>query len=228
METTPMTEETNNSENTNQESESSVNLLEELSNEFLMKKFRARLLAMEILTNGIGRNHSILHFGSSYMDGMLFTYISDLYNNGKLEDLDIKYTAIDVKENSVNFLREKNSELFQKIDFNSESKTIQDFLDQNRNSESSYDWTVISGVFDKIKYGAEQFKFIDTILMESLNLSKFGVIFTFDGNKENSNNYNIRSINSYLDSSYGRYRITKMDDNIYVVCVFKYQYSINN
>jgi hypothetical protein len=162
------------------------------------------------------------------MDGMLFTYISDLYNNGKLEDLDIKYTAIDVKENSVNFLREKNSELFQKIDFNSESKTIQDFIDENRNSESSYDWTVISGVFDKIKYGAEQFKFIDTILMESLNLSKFGVIFTFDGNKENSNNYNIRSINSYLDSSYGRYRITKMDDNIYVVCVFKYQYSINN
>jgi hypothetical protein len=86
----------NSNENSN-ELESSVNLMEELGNEYLKKKFKSRLMAVEILTNGIGRNHSILHLGSSYMNGMLFTYISDLYLHGKLDDLDIKYTGVDAK-----------------------------------------------------------------------------------------------------------------------------------
>jgi hypothetical protein len=217
----------NSNENSN-ELESSVNLMEELGNEYLKKKFKSRLMAVEILTNGIGRNHSILHLGSSYMNGMLFTYISDLYLHGKLDDLDIKYTGVDAKENNVKTLNDINEELFQKVNFNSESKTAQEFLDENRDSNINYDWTVITGIFDKNNYGNEQFKFIDTILSESLNLSKFGTIFTFDSMKENSKNYNIRILTSYLDSSYGRYKISKIDDNIYVICVYKYQYSINN
>lgn len=203
-------------------------LLDQLGEEYLRKKFRGRLLSMEILTYGIGKNHSVLHMGSSYMENVLFTYISDLYKNGQINDVELKYTGIDVKQDSIESLNEINKELFEKINFNSAQKPAQEFIDDAKNSGVEYDWSVITGIFDKNKYGSDQFKFVDTMLFETLNLSKFGVIFTFDASKEKSNNYSIRTFMSYLDSTYGRYKISKLDDEIYIICVYKYQYSINN
>jgi hypothetical protein len=207
---------------------STQNSLYEQSDEFIKSKILGHMMSSEMLVNGVGKDHTILHFGSMCNDSMLFRYISQLYKNGSVPDLNIKYTSIDVNENSIEKLREIDEELFEKINNNSQSISAQEFLDNNSNKNLSYDWTLITGIFDTPIYKSDQFKFIDSLILESMKMTKYGVIFSLNLLTEMYNDYDVNPFSAYLDSTYNRYKISKLDNNTFIVCIYKYNYSINN
>lgn len=185
--------------------------------------FRDELLAREILSCGIGKSDKILHFGSGFSDSLFFSYLSDLKSQNLVPDLSVKYSAVDVEVGCLDKITELNSRLENPIDVELHNKSMQSFLDDNN---ADYEWTIITGIFNKNLYGENQFQFIDKMIAESIKISNEGVVFTFDIQDENDDSYSIQHIISYIDSVYTRYRISRINEKNYVICINKYFHSI--
>lgn len=185
--------------------------------------FRDQLLSREILSCGVNINHSVLHFGAGYNNSMLFEYLTEIVKNNLVEKLDVEYTAVDVNQDKINQISNLNDNVG--INLETYSVDMQTFLDENT---KEFDWTIITGIFDKNLYDENQFHFIDKIVDESLKISKEGIIFTFDSSVENSEDYSIGGIIPYVESLYSRYRVSKINEFNYIICINKYYHSINN
>lgn len=193
------------------------------SNDDSILNFRDELLAREILGCGIGKTDRIVHFGSGFYDSLMFSYLSDLKSQNLIPGLEIEYTAVDIEDEKISKVKEINSNLDSPINVHLYNTTIQSFLDSN---QSEFEWSIITGIFDKRLYGEKQFEFLDKILGETLKISTEGIIFTFDTQKENDDNYSIQHILSYIDSVYSRYKVSRINEFNYVICVNKYFHSI--
>lgn len=195
---------------------------EQVMNDIL--NFRDQLLAREILSCGVGHLDSILHLGSGYSDNLVFTYLADLKAQNLVQDMAITYSAVDVDQNSLTRITDVNAKLEEPIEVNLYNQSAQLFLDENTNE---FGWTIITGLFDKNQYGEQQFQFIDKILAECLKKTTEGVIFTVDTQKEiDDPTYTIQHIIAYIESTYSRYRINRINEYNYVICVNKYYHSI--
>lgn len=195
---------------------------EQVMNDIL--NFRDQLLAREILSCGIGHLDSILHLGSGYSDSLLFTYLVDLKSQNLVQGMDITYSAVDVDGAALDTVTEVNSRLEEPIKVHLYNQPAQVFLDEN---SEQFGWTIITGLFDENQYGEQQFQFIDKILAESLKKTTEGVIFTIDTQKElDDTTYTIQHIIAYVESTYSRYRINRINEYNYVICVHKYYHSI--
>lgn len=195
---------------------------EQVMNDIL--NFRDQLLAREILSCGIGHLDSILHLGSGYSDSLVFTYLADLKSQNLVQGMDITYTAVDVDGAALDTVTEVNSRLEEPIKVHLYNQPAQVFLDEN---SEQFGWTIITGLFDENQYGEQQFQFIDKILAESLKKTTEGVIFTIDTQKElDDTTYTIQHIIAYVESTYSRYRINRINEYNYVICVHKYYHSI--
>lgn len=195
---------------------------EQVMNDIL--NFRDQLLAREILSCGIGHLDSILHLGSGYSDSLVFTYLADLKSQNLVQGMDITYSAVDVDGVALDSITEINSRLEEPINVHLYNQPAQMFLDEN---VEQFGWTIITGLFDENQYGEQQFQFIDKILAESLKKTTEGVIFTIDTQKElDDTTYTIQHIIAYVESTYSRYRINRINEYNYVICVHKYYHSI--
>lgn len=195
---------------------------EQVMNDIL--NFRDQLLAREILSCGVGHLDSILHLGSGYSDNLVFTYLADLKAQNLVQDMAITYSAVDVDQNSLTRITDVNAKLEEPIEVNLYNQSAQLFLDENTNE---FGWTIITGLFDKNQYGEQQFQFIDKILAECLKKTTEGVIFTVDTQTEiDDPTYTIQHIIAYIESTYSRYRINRINEYNYVICVNKYYHSI--
>jgi hypothetical protein len=210
----------------NSETNANVNQIDsggiEISFEEVLK-FRDQLLSREILSNGVNTSHKVLHLGAGYIDSMIFRYIVDIKKNGLVDNLTLSYTAVDTEPIKINQISQINSEENTHLDVRLIADTAQSFLDSNTDE---FDWTLITGLFNKNLYGDKQFEFLDKIIMESLKFSREGVIFTFDSSNENDENYSISNIINYVTSVYNRYRISRLNEENSVICIYKYYHSI--
>lgn len=184
-----------------------------------------QIVIREILTCGINTSDKVVHFGSGYNDNSFFKYLVSLKDQNLIGTISLEYTAVDVDESSNEKLNgiDTDNTLGAKIEFVNSS--MQEFLDENKNY---YDWSVITGLFDRNLYGDQQFQFIDKILDSCFNVSNNGIIFTFDVSKENDDTYTVRHIISYLESKFKRYRINKVNERYYVMCIYRHYYSPTN
>lgn len=186
-------------------------------------KFRDQLFAREILSCGVGVMDKIVHFGSGYKNSLLWDYLSSIKTQNLVENFGVIYTAVDADAHSINEISRTNAENATGIDVRLINNTMQSFLDTNTDE---FDWSIVTGIFDKNLYGEEQFKFIDTMITNLLNISREGLIFTFDSSRESDESYNINLVIDYLSSIYNRYRINRINEENYVICIYKYYHSI--
>lgn len=185
--------------------------------------FRDQLLSREILSCGVNIDHSMLHFGAGYNNSMLFEYLTNIVTNSLVQELNVKYFPVDVNSEKINHIIDLNQT--SNIEIHPTTIDMQTYLDENRDE---FDWTIITGIFDKNLYGENQFQFIDKIVSETLNISKEGVIFTFDSSVDTTDEYSIENIIQYVQSIYSRYKVSRINEHNYVICINKYFHSINN
>lgn len=186
--------------------------------------FRNQLLAKEILSSGVGHLDSILHLGAGSLDSTVFSFLADLKANNAVQGMDVKYNAVDVQQEALDKIATVNEKLAEPIYVNLHNVSAQEFLDNN---STEYTWTIISGIFDRNEYGEQQFQFVDKILAESLKVTTEGVIFTIDSRKQGDVfYYSIEQIIAYIQSTYSRYRISRVNEYDYVFCVYKYYHSL--
>ena len=184
-----------------------------------------QIVVREILTCGINTSDKVVHFGSGYKDNSFFRYLMLLRDQNLIGSISMEYTSVDVEKKvkeSLLQLSEQNTLGAQIETFNT---SMQEFLDENK---KYYDWSVITGLFDRNLYGDQQFQFLDKILDSCFNVSNNGIIFTFDVSKQNDDTYTVRHIISYIESKFKRYRINKVNENYYVMCIYRHYYSSTN
>jgi hypothetical protein len=183
-----------------------------------------QLISREILSCGVNTLDKINHFGSGYKNSIFFRYLLTLKNQGVLSNLGLLYNSIEPNEERQKELRNlyEQDSIGTSIEFITSS--MQEYLDE---SADSVDWSIITGVFDKNIYEHQQYQFIDKMITSSLNLSNEGVIFTFDSNYQDEF-YNIDGVIRYVNNTYNRYRISKIDERHYVICIYKYYHSSTN
>jgi hypothetical protein len=183
-----------------------------------------QLISREILSCGINTLDKINHFGSGYKNSIFFKYLLTLKNQGAVSNLGLLYNSIEPNEERQKELRNLYEEdsIGTSIEFITTS--MQEYLDE---SNDSVDWSIITGVLDNNLYEHQQYEFMDKMITSSLNLSNEGVIFTFDSNYQDAI-YNIEGIIRYVNNTYNRYRISKIDERHYVICIYKYYHSPTN
>lgn len=185
--------------------------------------FRNQLISREILSCGVGHLDSILHLGAGALDSSMFSFLADLKANNLVQDMAVQYNAVDVRQEVLDKISAINEKLVEPITVNLHNVSAQEFIDNNANE---YNWTIITGLFDKNEYGEQQFQFVDKILAESLKVTTEAVIFTIDTRKQLDDlYYSIGHIVGYVDSAYTRYRINRINEYDYVFCVYKYYHS---
>jgi len=196
----------------------------ELDNEDYLfnQKIRNEILAREILNFGVRKEDSILHIGSGFRNSLLFDYLVQLKSKLLISDLNIQYTSVDTNSEISDLILSMNNKLQEPIDVTLHTDSGQNYLDNNL---LEYNWTVITGIFDTIQYQENQYDFIDKVLGESLKYSKDGVIFTLDLEKENDKTY-IQEILMMIDDSSPRYKISRLNEFDYLICIYKYFHSI--
>jgi hypothetical protein len=186
-------------------------------------RFRDQLLAREILSSGVNISDKIVHFGAGYKNQLIWDYLSAIKQQNLVQEMEVIYTAVDVDAEAITAISKKNAEEQTGIDLRLVNNTMQSFIDTNTDE---FDWSIITGIFDTNLYGEEQFQFLDKIISSLLNYSKEGLIFTFDSSKEKDENYGISQIINYVSSLYNRYRINRINEENYIICIYKYYHSI--
>lgn len=182
-----------------------------------LKYISDSFLCKEILGCGVTQNDQILHLGSGYKKSIIFNYFKNLKFTNLVDFKNMEYTIVDVNPNVIQEILNSNTDSI--IDnLITHNQSAQSFLDENINK--IYDWTIITGIFDKNLYGAnKQFDFLDKILTSCLMISRSGVIFTFDSSKNSTEEYNSKYIISYLESLFKIYSITKFDEFNYIFSI---------
>lgn len=173
----------------------------------------------EILDCGISINNSVLHLGSGYKESLLFRYFTELKNKQLVSFENFEYTAVDVDENAIEYIDLLNTKNNTLENFSSFKKSAQYFLDEY---SYNYDWTLITGIFDKNLYGGEtQFEFLDKMISKCMSISKNGVIFTFDSLKDPQKEepYEPIDIISYLEYVSDIYSVSKITKQNYVFSI---------
>jgi len=186
-------------------------------------RFRDQLLAREILSSGVNISDKIVHFGAGYKNQLIWDYLSAIKQQNLVQEMGVIYTAVDADPEAITAISKKNSDEQTGIDLRLVNNTMQAFIDSNTDE---FDWSIVTGIFDKNLYGDEQFQFLDKIISSLLTSSKEGVIFTFDSSVEQSESYAISHIINYVSSLYNRYRINRINEENYIICIYKYYHSI--
>jgi len=216
-------EEISSVKETEEHTESTDSSIDEQQKQEEILRFRDQLLAREILSSGVNISDKIVHFGAGYKNQLVWDYLSAIKQQNLVQEMEVIYTAVDVDAEAIASISKKNAEEQTGIDLRLVNNTMQSFIDTNTDE---FDWSIVTGIFDKNLYGDEQFQFLDKILASLLNYSKEGVIFTFDSSKEKDENYGISQIINYVSSLYNRYRINRINEENYIICIYKYYHSI--
>jgi len=177
-------------------------------------KLKKEIFYNSILEFGITNTNSIIHFGCNF-DGGDFIKILDKKSK------EINYYGIDVDPDNI----EKLKSTYPRYLFNQNSIQLElDFIKETE-TPTSYDWVVITDLFNKNLYEKNQYMYIDSTIRESLQISNIGVIISFSTkHTEEDYEYGIGFLISYLNAIYSRFDIRKLDEKNYICCVYKWFY----
>ena len=166
--------------------------------------------AKDIIYCGIGQQESVLHFGAC--DNGL-NFIKNLDELG----LDIQYTAVDVKD-EIQTIFSDFEPLERTHTWISTQESMQEFIDNI--DEQKYNWTIITGVFDKPLYSERQYQFIDTTIKSCLEFSD-NVILTIDENSSADFKYSMIYLFSHFTNAYDIVTVKKIDAGKYIFHITK-------
>lgn len=183
---------------------------ENLSSDFDEKvKIKNEILNQTIFSLGIDEHHSIVHFGCGSRNKSFVKYA---------ENKNIEYVGIDIDEKVIEFFTSNCS----KNNFFFKEDTMQNFIDDNFETDVSYDWSIIDGLLDKNLYGDNQYEYIDTIIRNLLVVSNIGIIICFNSEQTSLDNYyNSDFITALISAIYNRFTILRINENEYMFCVYK-------
>ena len=167
-------------------------------------------LAREIIFCGIGPYESILHFGACDNELNFIKQLDEL-------ELDIQYTAVDTKDEVKTFFTD-----FQPMERTMQWISIQESMQEHIDNieDERYNWTIITGVFDKPIYSERQYQYIDTVIKECLKFSD-NVLFTLKETSSETFQYSMLYLFSHLVAEYETVTAKKLIDNQFIFHVTK-------
>jgi hypothetical protein len=167
-------------------------------------------LAKEILYCGIGNYESVLHFGACDTDLYFLETLDE-------HELDIQYTAVDVKE-EIETLLSRFEPIARTQPWITVQQSMQEFIDDVE--DERYTWTILTGVFDKPLYSERQYQFIDTVVRSCFNFSD-NVIFTITQQATPVYKYSIVYLFQHFNQEYDKVNVKKVEDGKYIFCINK-------
>lgn len=166
--------------------------------------------ATELIYCGIGQHESVLHFGACDKG---LDFLKQLDQLG----LDIEYTAVDVSE-EVNTLFSDFEPMERTHPWITVQASMQEYIDEV--DFEKYNWTIITGVFDKPKYSERQYQFIDTVIRKCITFSD-NVAFTIDEKSSASFKYSMIYLYSHFTNQYDKVTVKKIEDGKYIFHISK-------
>jgi hypothetical protein len=130
-------------------------------------------------------------------------------------ELDIQYTAIDTKE-EIETLFTRFEPIARTLPWITVNETMQEYID-NIDGER-YNWTLITGVFDKPIYSERQYQFIDTVIRSCLEFSD-NVVFTLNQQATPVYKYSMVYLFQHFNQIKNRITIKKIEDGKYIFCI---------
>jgi hypothetical protein len=167
-------------------------------------------LAREIIFCGIGPYESVLHFGACDNELNFIKQLDEL-------QLDIQYTAVDSKDEVKTFLTDFEP-MERTMPWISVQESMQEHIDNI--DDERYNWTLITGVFDKPIYSERQYQYIDTVIKECFNFSD-NVIFTLKETFSETFQYSMLYLFSHLVAEYETVTAKKLKDDQFIFHVTK-------
>jgi hypothetical protein len=167
-------------------------------------------LAREIIFCGIGPYESVLHFGACDNELNFIKQLDEL-------QLDIQYTAVDSKDEVKTFFTDFEP-MERTMPWISVQESMQEHIDNI--DDERYNWTLITGVFDKPIYSERQYQYIDTVIKECFNFSD-NVIFTLKETFSETFQYSMLYLFSHLVAEYETVTAKKLKDDQFIFHVTK-------
>jgi hypothetical protein len=167
-------------------------------------------LAREIIFCGIGPYESVLHFGACDNELNFIKQLDEL-------QLDVQYTAVDSKDEVKTFFTDFEP-MERTMPWISVQESMQEHIDNI--DDERYNWTLITGVFDKPIYSERQYQYIDTVIKECFNFSD-NVIFTLKETFSETFQYSMLYLFSHLVAEYETVTAKKLKDDQYIFHVTK-------
>jgi hypothetical protein len=182
--------------------------LEIIKEETMEENNDKKQLLDEMIYCGIGSNESVLHFGACYFDQDFMKTLDEF-------ELDIEYTAVDVDDN-VKTLFTDYQPYERTHPWTSVQESMQEFIDNI--TEERYNWTIISGIFDKPIYTNRQYLFIDTVVGNCLKFSD-NLIITIDIKQTPTFEYNVGFLILHFISKHKKITVKKITDTTFIFCI---------
>jgi hypothetical protein len=164
-------------------------------------------LAKELIYCGIGQHESVLHFGACDSDLFLLETIDEF-------GLDIQYTAVDTKE-EIETLFSDFQPMEKTHQWITVNESMQEYIDNI--GDERYNWTLITGVFDKPLYSERQYQFIDTVIRECLNFSD-NVIFTIKEQTTSVFKYSMLYLFQHFNTHSKKFTVKRLTEGKYIFC----------
>jgi hypothetical protein len=165
----------------------------------------------EIINCGISSEDTILQLGVGYKNGSLLYKLCEYWDLNSTEIN--KIIGLDIDPNKTESL----SEIFSNIQFVKNS--MQEYLDTVENN--SFNWCILTGVFDKYLYDDLQHNFVFKTVNRCLELSENGVVFTLKVNVSDEFSYNPVFIFADFVNTHSTVFVKKLENNTYVFCILK-------
>jgi hypothetical protein len=163
----------------------------------------------------------IIEFGISQQDRILHVGCCDKQINliDKLEKMGIEafYLGVDVKDEII----ELKSKYENTPNYNFIKKPVQDFIDEELSEYTSgdiFEYTILTGLFDKPIYGEKHYLFISTLIERCMFFSD-KVIFSINSDNYSKHSYSIIYVMNILMNAYNHVTIKKIKKNNYIFCI---------
>jgi hypothetical protein len=179
-------------------------------------------LVDEIYKIGIKNDNSIIHFGAGHKNG---EFILDLNTYLNKNSMSVNYVGVESEnskiESTIDFLVKND---VQKQYQNILNATMQDYA---VNNNETYDFAIITGIFDKPKYGDQQLHFIHSTINELFRFTENSIIFTYNSSENTDQMYDLYYMSNYVHSNYSRFSAIRINEHEYLYCINKYYLSYN-
>jgi len=170
----------------------------------------SEIIVPEIIYNGISDEQSVLHLGAGYSDGDFIRVLESF-------EFTVKYTGVDSNKEKIKKIKKELGSNKKSYANSIIHSSMQEFIDSNESN--FYEWTVITGVFDEIIYGEQQYEFIFNTVEICKQFSTTGVTFTLKEKPSEEFTYSIIYILARLFSTYNNVTVKKILNGNYIFSV---------
>lgn len=139
---------------------------------------------------------------------------ASFFNSKQILPSEINWTGVDVNKNETfdSLIEDNNITLF--------NDSMQEWID-NGHGNKLYDVALITGIFDKPKYGDRQYDFITKTIEMCRKFSKCGIVFTLNPNNFHPEfDYNIVYLYVLMITEFETVIVKKLNDDYIFSIIF--------